>query len=175
MPDQPAIRVEPRTAPSRRHPNGLPRCRRVRKLEDGSLAQCRRVASWQLGSPVCGVHGGGWPVRVARGERRNPVTASLLNGRKARDQTINLAFAGRAESGDVPLQTAILGEYIRRVTDRLASHCRTQAEQFRTMWYGVNGRTRGRPSREDRSAQRELRAQLLYGSLYAPANAPKSG
>jgi hypothetical protein len=63
----------------------------VRRLPDGTFAQCKRAASWQLGSPVCGVHGGGWPVRVAHGERKNPVTASFAHGNRSRYNTILVA------------------------------------------------------------------------------------
>lgn len=154
--------IEARTAPSRRHPNGLPRCRRVRTLPDGRREQCRRPASWQLGSPVCGVHGGGWPVRVARGERQNPIAASLRSGRHASDATLGLGWSG-ALGAD--LYQAVLGEFVRRVVNRMDRASRAGYRRALEELRGHERPRRGRPSWETLQARRALGARYVFSAL----------
>lgn len=164
MAQESRFKIEARTPPSRRHPEGLPRCRRVITAEDGTRRQCSRTASWRLGSPVCGVHGGGWAIRVARGERRNPITASLVSARKASDRTLDIAFGAADLSDPSPVDRAVLGELLRRSLNQVGKAVRAY-EQFFRSWYGVNGRTCGRPSKEDLKVKEELRRQFLFAPL----------
>lgn len=149
MPRKPI--AKPQTPPSVRHPRGLPRCQRIRQLPDGAWAQCKREASWQLGARTCGVHGGGWPIRVQRGERKNPVTSSLLFGRRASDRTIALALR------DPELYYRVSGEYFDREMRIVVSRSRARLAESSAMIDRVLGkRRRGRPSKaaiEERTAK----------------------
>lgn len=143
--------IEPRTPPSVRHPNGLPRCRRVRELPDGSLAQCKRAASWQLGSPVCGVHGGGWPVRVARGDRKNPVTSSLCHGNRSRYETILVANRDPSVDGSKAYHAWLLAE-----VGRIATNARNRTSVSIALEKAARGyQRRGRPTRAEAIERRK--------------------
>jgi hypothetical protein len=79
-----------RLRPSRRHPDGLPRCQRVR-LRDGQWHQCRRAA--REGFRVCGIHGAGYAVREKAGTKKNPALARLNTGKYAKLTTLEALAA----------------------------------------------------------------------------------
>jgi hypothetical protein len=72
-----------RTAPSSRHPAGLPRCQ-ARCRRGGH--QCPRAA--RDGFPVCWIHGAGSAKREREGRRRNPKLAPLRHGFRSRRETV---------------------------------------------------------------------------------------
>ena len=55
-------------------------------MREGKCWQCPKPA--RKGTSVCGPHGGGYPIRERRGERKNPMTASVTTGRKAKPSTM---------------------------------------------------------------------------------------
>jgi len=73
------------TAPSSRHPQGLPRCR-ARCRRGGH--QCPRPA--RAGFPVCWVHGAGSAKRERAGRRQNPRLAPLRHRFRARAESREL-------------------------------------------------------------------------------------
>lgn len=148
--------LQPLTRPSIRHPDGLPRCQRVRRTDDGRLAQCRRVAVWQLGSRVCGMHGATWLIRVQRGERKNPITARLVHGRRSKDSTLGVAFSDPNSEG------AVLQECTLRSFRQL---CRTVDLKCRCVEGTFPRRPRGRPSRAEQARQQELWLRRALGQV----------
>lgn len=123
MPRKPTLKAL--TPPSVRHPDGLPRCQRLRRLPNGRRVQCKRPASWQLGARTCGVHGAGWPVRVLRGERQNPVVASLDIGRRASDLTIQIAMS------DPALREQVSGVFAERAVLRLCQRAHARSVELK--------------------------------------------
>jgi hypothetical protein len=81
-------------APSRRHPQGLQRCRRVIRRQGQQPHQCKRAA--RLGFSVCGMHGAGFAVRERRGERKS-VRSNFRHGIRSKPQTIAALMEERPE------------------------------------------------------------------------------
>lgn len=149
-----------RTPPSVRHPSGLPRCQRIRRQPNGQWAQCKRAACWQLGASVCGVHGSGWPVRVWRGERQNPVTSSLRHGERASARTLDMVI------GDPELEHRALGETVHRIIRGMKRRISARAAAFGDEVEEFSGRRkRGRPSKKEAAARKIRRRDYLLRRL----------
>lgn len=104
--------LEPKLRSSRRHPEGLLRCKRIIRREDREPYQCPRAA--RRGFAVCGMHGVGFAAREARGERQS-VRSKLLHGYRARPDTIAAVIEER------PTLRLIADDY-RRNPMRLFDH-----------------------------------------------------
>ena len=76
-----------RLPPSRRHPDGLPRCQRER-VRDGRWHQCQRAA--REGFRTCGFHGAGFAARERAGTAKNPALVRLSTGRHATLETLRV-------------------------------------------------------------------------------------
>jgi hypothetical protein len=152
--------LQPLTRPSIRHPDGLPRCQRLRRMSNGRLVQCKRVAVYQLGSRVCGVHGATWLVRVQRGERQNPVTARLVHGSRSKDSTLNMAFS------DPDLEGAVREEWTLR---NLRQIRRAVDLKCQRVLAALPPRRRGRPSRAEQAHRRERWFLWALGQVDKPA------
>lgn len=68
--------------------NGHPRCQYWKETEAGPQ-QCKRTA--RKGFPVCYLHGAGSEKREREGKAKNPATAALKHGGKAKTETLKLA------------------------------------------------------------------------------------
>ena len=156
---------EPRTPPSVRHPQGLPRCRRIRR-KNGQWLQCRRAAVWQLGLSVCGMHGGTWPVRVARRERRNPATARLVHGQRSQDATLDAALLDPATAQVARAEGCF--RHLRALTNAVSAHLRL-AEARR------GKQKRGRPSNADREMRRLQRVDAMLAPVRSALTKDRTG
>ena len=90
----PAVRLEARLPPSRRHPEGAPRCQAV-TARDGPPRQCRRKA--RDGFRTCSHHGAGSRRREILGTRKNPGLVNLRHGRRASATTLQQLFTDHPE------------------------------------------------------------------------------
>lgn len=79
-----------RLPPSRRHPEGAPRCQRIIRHPGEHAYQCKRAA--RRGFPVCGKHGAGFLAREKSGERLS-VRSNLRDGSRARSDTLDALLA----------------------------------------------------------------------------------
>jgi len=80
------------TRPSRRAPQGRPRCQYWDPRGDG-FWQCHRAA--RPGFRVCGVHGAGYAKREREGLRTNPALAPIVTGTKASAATQQVLLEGQ--------------------------------------------------------------------------------
>jgi len=73
---------------------GKPRCQRW-AIRDGVFWQCPHAA--RDGCNTCGSHGAGYPKREREGRRKNPVTAAVKSGERARPDTIRQLYESNPE------------------------------------------------------------------------------
>lgn len=91
----PPLPLVARTKPSRRHPNGRPRCQRW-KIRDGDVFwQCTHPA--RDGFQACGLHGSGYAKRERQGTRENPATAAVRTGELAKPETLKQLWHDKPE------------------------------------------------------------------------------
>ena len=136
------------------------------RFRDGQWHQCRRAASWRLGARTCGVHGGGYFVRVARGQRQNPVTASLVHGRRATAVTLDAALQNPVTERLVA--GAFFSQEMRRIEKTVALKAKRLKHELAT-------RKRGRPSRADVEERQVRRAHELIDEAFARATRGRTG
>src|SRR5258707_1186499 len=99
-----------RLPPSRRHPDGLPRCQRTR-IRDGEWHQCRRAA--RFGFRTCGFHGAGFASREQAGKAKNPAAARLVFGKYATRETLTAL----APSDPRAFHALVMREFARHVDE----------------------------------------------------------